>query len=437
VLALIGALVSGATAPVAASSARLAASVAPGLLVSAQDSSDGARVEFRGGEGAVVSRDERSLRLRFSRPGRPDLSPLVVRPPALLESVRTMRQPDGLELTLNLAPEAEAQVRRTADGLSVELSKRVTRPRAAGAARLTASETTTGTSLAVAFNTATGAAVFRRGEAIWLVFDADTPLSPAAAGRGIRSVTSHRGPGWTALRISVTPRVQASVVAKGASWTVRLDDQPTAPARLEMMRDQAGSAELAAGLPGATAVRRIVDPVVGDALTVVTALGPAKGVPTGRSFVEMAVLPSAHGLAVEPLADDLRVAIEGEQVRFVRPDGLQLSAGAGGAPLSAAQPDAPRRAALPGAVDLAGWSQTGPGGFLKRYDALLAAAAAEAAAPQPGGAAPHEARMALARFLVGSQLPHEAVGVLDALGRTQPSVMGDAEFRGCAALRRR
>jgi len=45
---------------------------------------------------------------------------------------------------------------------------------------------------------------------------------------------------------------------------------------------------------------RLPDPDVGDTLTVVTALGPAKGLPARRDYVQMALLASVQGLAVEP-----------------------------------------------------------------------------------------------------------------------------------------
>ena len=38
--------------------------------------------------------------------------------------------------------------------------------------------------------------------------------------------------------------------------------------------------------------------------------------------------------------------------------------------------------------------------------------------------------MALARFLVGSELSYEAIGVLNLIGKDQPRMLGDAEFRG-------
>ena len=87
----------------------------------------------------------------------------------------------------------------------------------------------------------------------------------------------------------------------------------------------------------------------------------------------------------------------------------------------------PQPAALPGLVDFAAWSQTGEGGFKARYAALLDGAAAETA---KGRGAPMTARLALARFLVGSELSFEAIGVLNTLVKLDPTLAADPEFRG-------
>ena len=88
----------------------------------------------------------------------------------------------------------------------------------------------------------------------------------------------------------------------------------------------------------------------------------------------------------------------------------------------------PAASSLPALIDYAAWSKTGEGGgFERRYQQLLDAAAAEGGQGKTGGVA---ARLGLARFLVGSQLSFEAIGVLDLLGKTNQAMLGDAEFRG-------
>ena len=127
---------------------------------------------------------------------------------------------------------------------------------------------------------------------------------------------------------------------------------------------------LAESLIGGLTVR------VGDTLTVATALGPAKALPSRREYVEMALLPSAQGLAMEPYAADLAVTVTGDLVSIARPEGLALSP-TGAAHRYAAADGAPQPASMPALINYQDWPKTGSGGFLARYDALMAAAASE------------------------------------------------------------
>ena len=56
--------------------------------------------------------------------------------------------------------------------------------------------------------------------------------------------------------------------------------------------------------------------------------------------------------------------------------------------------------------------------------------AVEAGTGSPGAPAPHKARMAMVRFLIGHDLAFEAIGMLNAAARADQTLMGDAEFRG-------
>src|SRR6185312_5648760 len=223
----------------------------------------------------------------------------------------------------------------------------------------------------------------------------------------------------------------------GSTWTLALGpgvQKPAVPVKAERDADSQTPA-LRAQLSGATKSLWLDDPVVGDRLAVVTALGPSKGVPGRRSYVDFALLPSAQGLAFEPAVADLNVAVDGEWVRVSRPKGLDIStvvaaAGAKGRPAPIAL-GLPQPAALPGLVDYAGWSRTGEMGFEARYSQLQNAAADEAGREAAGDRSSGlNARMALARFLVGSELNYEAIGVLNLLMRHHQELAGDPEFRG-------
>lgn len=384
-----------------------------------------------------VRRDGRHLILGFDRAADPDLSRLRVSPPAHVASAETRTGPrGGLELVLLLAEGSDAKVGRADGVVYVNLFKGQPPAEASVETRTAAVPSTgvvpvqavpgAGLSLRFPFTAPVGAAVFRRGEAMWIVFDADAGLDLAKLPRSARvgGMTTVRGPGFTALRLSAPAAVGAEASAENGVWTVSLGPEKPRPLPVAVKADRDdGPLGLSAALAGATAVRWIADPVVGDRFAVVTALAPAKGVPVRRDFVEISLLPSAHGLALESRADDLIVKADTDVVRIYRPQGLALS---GGPARSVAPADLPARAAMPAAIDPR-WAERGDASFMERQSALLAAAAAEAAA---GPGAPTAARLGLARFLIGSELVHEGQGVLAQLRRKSPEAANDPDFRG-------
>ncbi len=431
-------VMNGATAP-------LALAAAPAAEIRVGSHSGFSRLDLVGAKG--VSRDGAVIVARFPGSG-PNLARLHVDPPPFLKSAEARSVPGGVEVRLTPADGAVVTT-GAADG-STFINLRAPDPAAPGAGRdqpaaprpdpappggvkLSAAFKDGVLSLKFPWRGAVGAAAFRRGDTVWLVFDAKARLDLSGAPRGLpqaRRFDVVAGADYTALRIASPNAAPLSLNADGAMWTLNLGaGPPTPPPAAVISREEDGSAALVARLPGAGGVFWIDDPQVGDRLAVVTAgATPAQG--AARSFVDARFLASAHGLALQPVADDLAVSAEGDRVRIGRPKGLALSPPGAARPDLAPPPAAlelPKPATLPGLIDFAAWSKTGEGGFLTRYDALLAAAAEETA---KGKGASTEVRLGLARFLVGSELAEEAVGVLDSLAKAEPTVTATAEFRG-------
>jgi tetratricopeptide (TPR) repeat protein len=138
-------------------------------------------------------------------------------------------------------------------------------------------------------------------------------------------------------------------------------------------------------------------------------------------------------MAVEPMVDDLQVSREGDLVTLARDRGLTLSPEWAVQAREVEAIGAPRRAAAPALID-SEWAKVGEHGFLARYNTLFAAASEEIASKDK--AAPVAAQLALARFLVGSELSFEAIGVLNGLMRNHPEMADNAEFRGLRGMAR-
>jgi hypothetical protein len=413
------------------------------------------RIEFhwKGNVGFTTRRQGDDVVVRFSRDADPDMSRLKVDPPPFLKTASLRRQGKILEVVLTLQPGADAKPGQDTDAVYVNLfqkapegtqaappAPKVDPVPAGGIVRMEGEIAQGQVLLHFPWKAPLGAAAFRRGESVWLVFDTQAKLdvSKAPAETSMfKGLTVVNGAGYSAVRIASPALATVKAWADGGVWTLALGpgvQKPAVPIKAERDSDSQTPA-LRAQVSGATKSLWLDDPVVGDRIAVVTALGPAKGVPGRRSYVDFALLPSAQGLAFEPAVADLSVAVDGEWVRIARPKGLDIStvvaaAGAKGKPVATAL-GLPQPASMPGLVDYVQWSGTGDMGFNARYGQLQNAAADEAGREAAGDrAAGLNARMALARFLVGSELGYEAIGVLNLLVRHHQELAGDPEFRG-------
>ncbi|MFT4911974.1 MAG: tetratricopeptide (TPR) repeat protein [Brevundimonas sp.] len=399
------------------------------------------RVEFAGVIGArsQVRREGQTVIVRIGATAAPDISRLRVDPPKGVESVETRSVPGATELVLTLAEGADART-GSADGAvwlnlyapgKAPPAEAGAQTAAAAAIPVTATATADKVSLNFAWTQPVGAAVFRRGAAVWVVFDTVARLDMAGA-RTLGPATDARwaaGADYTAVRIAAPEGLPVSVVSAGSSWTVVIGGQPVATTGVEVTRADSGDLALVVRMAGATRAVWLTDPLVGDRFAAVTALAPGKGLSQRRQSVDLTLLPTAHGLAIETPTDDLRVAADGDLVSLTRPGGLILSPPSvllAAAEVSTGAPQKARFAAL----ILPEWSDTGPGGFGPRMRELQDRAAEEAQAAGDNPRAPIEARLALARFLVASGLGYEAIGILNAIIDQAPNMAGEAEVRG-------
>ncbi|MEH6678125.1 MAG: endoglucanase, partial [Phenylobacterium sp.] len=467
-IAATAAAPAGLSAQTASPKAASAANANP-LQVRVAQARGFSRIEFQWrGQARMTNRQAgQVVTLRFSRDAEPDMTRLRVSPPKWLKSAEARHVGGVLELDLILEEGAEARVGQadgaafvnifppsevaeapatSAPGLpapaqAAALEPDPVRPNpvpADGVVRLDAKLQGAQVLLRFPWAAPTGAAVFRRGDAVWVVFDAAARLDVTRAPRGLRQfgrMEAFRGPDYSALRISSPVNTPVFVISEGATWTVALGPGAQAqPTPIRVRRDETGGpAALTAAVSGVTRIVRLPDPMVGDTLTVATALGPPKGLLSRREFVQMSLLPSVQGLAMESFAEDITLTRQGDLVAIGRPAGLALSSPSAIANRREVPSGAPQPAGRPALIDYDNWPKTGSGGFLARYNALVTAAAEEGI---DGAESKVAARMALARFLVGSDLSFEAIGVLNDMARQHPQLMNDAEFRGLRGISR-
>jgi tetratricopeptide (TPR) repeat protein len=444
----------------------VAAVVAPagaattGLDVRVAQADGFSRVEFRGAA-AQVKRAGQVLTFSFPRDADPDIARLRTSPPKWIKTAEKKHAGGRLQLSITLADDADYKVGNADGAMFLNVFQKAKPPPeevaaappppvepepvrpnpvpAGGVVHMASAVVNSQVQFSFPWANPAGAAVFRRGDAVWIVFDAAATIDVSHTIKGVpqfSAVSAVKGADYAAVRIEAAHGAPIFATAQGATWTVSVGPGEQGPSTaVRVQRDDVeGPPGLKAAVAGATRVVRLLDPQAGDTLDVVTALGPAKGVASRHDYVQMAVLPSVQGVAIEQYVDDLDVVRAGDIVHIGRKAGMALS------PTYAVDDDTrygldtPRPAALPSVINYQDWPKTGPKGFLDRYQHLLAAATVERA--NKDKAAPTGARMALARFLVGSELSYEAIGVLNDLARTNSAMMENPEWRGLRGIAR-
>ena len=267
-----------------------------------------------------------------------------------------------------------------------------------------------GLTLKFSFAVPTPAALFRRADTVWLVFDSTKPIDVepirSQGGALIADVSLLPLDKGQAVRIRLNRPQMPSLTGDdqdgGVNWTLMFADTMRTPAQpLTAVRNISDPvlANVTIPLTKAGRLHRLTDPDAGDTIMVVTAAAPVRGFLKQQDFVELSLLETIHGVAVRPNSDDVTAEVSPDKVILGKPGGLTLSSAEVGA---ARAPTAARPI-----FDVGEWRKNQEENFTARLDALVAAASAAA----PDARAP--ARIDLARFYMSRGLYHEARAVLD------------------------
>jgi tetratricopeptide (TPR) repeat protein len=285
-------------------------------------------------------------------------------------------------------------------------------------ASVAAKRNSDGLSLTFSFAAATPAALFRRADTVWLVFDSAEPidLEPirSKAGSIVADVAQMPLDQGQAIRIRLNrpqmPSLTSDDQASGVNWTFTFADTMQAPTQpLVAIRNIADPAlaNVTVPLSRPGLPHRLVDPDAGDTIMVVTAPPPVRGFIKRQDFVEMSLLESIHGVAIRPNSDEVTAEVASDKIIIGRPGGLTLSSASVGADRAATE-------ARP-IFDVAEWRKNQEENFITRLDVLVTAAAAA----EPDARTP--ARIDLARFYMARGMYQEAKAVLDlALADAKP-----------------
>ncbi len=326
--------------------------------------------------------------------------------PPRAESAGKMEAPPKAEASAGA--EALANATRTeADTASSEMKP------GGGASDVSVSRDSYGLHLTFSVPPGTPAALFRRADTLWLMFDSMKPINVepvrGQGGNAVADVSVIPQDKGQAVRFRLNrpqlPSISGEDLPTATYWTVTFADTVQTPSQaLNAIRNIADPAlaNVTVPLPSAGLLHRFVDPDAGDVLLVVTARPPARGFIKRQDFVEMSLLESIHGVAIRPNSDDVTADVGPDKIVVGKPGGLTLS------PADTGSERAPT--AVRPIFDLGEWRKNKEGNFNARLDALIAAeGTASVAGAEPRAAA----RLDLARFYMSRGMYPEAQGVLN------------------------
>ena len=278
----------------------------------------------------------------------------------------------------------------------------------------------------------TGAAAFIDAGTATLVFDTRDTIDPAEF-KGVlpeivEDATVSREGKVTLVRLRLAGQPLTRLADDGNIWSLAFgEDRARAAEAIAPRRgvDERGQTIVAAPLSGMTGVHWLEAGPGGLPVAVATATGPTRLLPKPYQFVEFALLPTAHGLAVSPRADDVVVRAGTDQALIGRAGGLTVTPDAA-MEASADESNAP--AALPPLLDAELWRKLQTGSVRDASRALLRDVA-DASRTRKS-----EVRLALARLYAANGLMSEAAGPLAVALADDPGMRGNREALFLKAL---
>jgi len=283
------------------------------------------------------------------------------------------------------------------------------------------------------------AAVFQRGDALWVVFDTSRKLDMSALDNGDAKFDRIAGYNIISTKDTVALLLQlsrpslASVTRQDTRWLLSVGDfiaSPVKPVSLVSGNRSDGRTKITFNLKNPVRLHQFKDPEVGDQIAVVTALGPPQGIVRVQKFVEFSTIITAQGIAVKPSIDDLKINLNSDNVVITRDEGLMLSRADGTSANRVAQKVVD--ISLSGNIDFTKWAQGGRPQFYNRRAQLERDIASKSELKYTMAS-----RLELAQLYVGNQLGAEALGTLEILKRINPKVENDPKYhalRGVANL---
>ncbi|HEY9078915.1 tetratricopeptide repeat protein [Magnetovibrio sp.] len=177
-----------------------------------------------------------------------------------------------------------------------------------------------------------GAAVFRRGGDLWVIFDKRAKIDTEALirdGAGlITSVEQVPSQNGAVLRMTTAESVNPDIKRAGLAWVLEFMSQPlipSAPLQADSQPDSPLGARLFVAVPEPGNIIAFRDPEAGDNLIAVPVIPLGHGMSREWSYPQLSFLPSKQGVVLKPLSDDLRVRPLRQGIEVTSTGTLQIS----------------------------------------------------------------------------------------------------------------
>lgn len=164
------------------------------------------------------------------------------------------------------------------------------------------------------FTEPVAAATFRRGGAVWIVFDTpmivDTAGLQLQAGEGAFEILQFPNKNGTVLRIRTSRRYNPAVARDGLAWIFNLAPRQMAPQAALDVTAQPNSpvgARVFIPVPEPGRAISVTDPNIGDNFVVVPVIPLGQAIGRKYAYPQFNIQVSAQGIVINPLIDDLRV----------------------------------------------------------------------------------------------------------------------------------
>ncbi len=246
-------------------------------------------------------------------------SPPAAPAPTLAEERAQDNQDDGRPraLTPNAQPPAVASSAAPDAPISEELSARAGAPADGSAPTAAVASATPGQdqlTFRFDFTEPVAAATFRRGGAVWIVFDTPMTVDTAGlqlqAGEGAFEILQFPNENGTVLRIRTSQRYNPAVSRDGLAWIFNLAPRQMTPQAALDVTAQPNSpvgARVFIPVPEPGRAISVTDPNIGDNFVVVPVIPLGQAIGRRYTYPQFNIQVSAQGVVINPLIDDLRV----------------------------------------------------------------------------------------------------------------------------------